>query len=167
LVGFSGSVTLSCSGAPAASTCSPIPASVPVGGPYGSYPVTSMLIVSTTAGASLPPHAPQWRFPPSFLEKLGLPWLMAGLLALALLMSLRRLVGPSHATAGSAWPTRGAALRLALAGILLWVGIWAACGGGVAPAPVRLSTAAGTYTLTVTAVSGSISHTTTVTLTVQ
>ncbi len=60
-------------------------------------------------------------------------------------------------------------LTPALAALLLFVALAASCGGGAAPAVHTPTggTAPGTYTLTVTATSGNLSHSSTVTLTVQ
>lgn len=55
----------------------------------------------------------------------------------------------------------------ALALLLISVGYLSGCAGGFPGASVNNGTPAGTYTITVTGTSGSVQHSTTVTLTVQ
>jgi hypothetical protein len=86
----------------------------------GTTPVTTTVTITTTGAPSLTTPTPQRRPPPSFRLHIGWPWLWAGLLALATLLSLatarRRPAGWLFATA-------------------LLVGIWAACGGGGGSSP--------------------------------
>jgi hypothetical protein len=129
LYGFTGPLNLNCYPpmvAPGIS-CTSSPPSLNL---VGTSPVTATLTITTTGGSSATPPVPQRRVPPSFRLRVGWPWLLAGLLALAALVSLatarRRPVGWLFATA------------------LLVVGVWAACGGGgggggsppPAPAPI-------------------------------
>jgi hypothetical protein len=160
LSGFTGTVTLTCSGAPAGATCSASPSSVTVS---GTSAVTSTLTITTTGSVvpvaavrTLPPRGsepydplrrepvPPGGGPPSIRLKVGLPWLAAGLLGLAMLMSLlpisrrgRRAILPCTRRYRALPSTvRYAALSgVVLAATLLAVGIWVACGGGGAPPP--------------------------------
>jgi hypothetical protein len=59
----------------------------------------------------------------------------------------------------------GLPARLALPMALLIVMLWSSCGGGATH--TTLVTSAGTYTITVTATSGQITHAVNVTLTVR
>jgi subtilase family serine protease len=110
--GFTGTVNLSvASGCPTGATCTLSPTSVIVS---SASAVTSTLTITTTAPTSAPP-ARQRRVPPSF-RLVGFFWLLAGLLALAIVFS------------SSALRRRPASLLFATA--LLVVGVWVACGGG-------------------------------------
>jgi hypothetical protein len=108
--GFTGTVNFTCA-IPAAMTgggCSMNPTSLTASG-------NTTLTVTTTGTTLVAPRAPELRVPPSFRLRLGLPWLLLGLLALAMLMGLIAARRPA---------------RLAFATTLLVVGIWLACGGG-------------------------------------
>ncbi len=148
LGGFSGAINLSCSGAPQLSSCSLSPATVNLA---SNASAALNVAVTTTAGSFAPIPAPHSRRrPPAWI--LGL----AGWLAM-LLWTIRQ----RHA-----WARRW---RLGLAlGMLLFA---AGCGnGGNAPAagpPRQPGTPAGSYTLTISAASGSLSHSQNLTLTVQ
>ncbi len=148
IAGFTGQALLACSGAPRAATCAAAPGEVSLNGPD---PVTVTLSVKTSAGSLLIPQGPD---APGFHDGpfVRLLWLvLLAALALAGCGSFRRRVGWS------------------LAGVLLTGILWTACGGGgavVTPAP-RPATPAGNYTLTVTAISGGISRSTTVSLRVD
>jgi hypothetical protein len=120
LYGFSGTVNLSvASGCPPGATCTLSPPSFTLS---GAAPGTSTLTITTTAPSSAPP-ALQRTIPPSFHLPVGLLWLLAGSLALAMLLG------------SSAMRRRPAALLFATT--LLVVGVWVACGGsgGGAPPP--------------------------------
>jgi subtilase family serine protease len=82
----------------------------------GSSAATTTLTITTVGPNSLAPPAPHFRIPPSPRPLVGWPWLLAGLLALATLMSL---------AAARRW-----AAGLPFAAALLVVGVWVACGGG-------------------------------------
>ncbi len=71
----------------------------------------------------------------------------------------------------NSWSESFAARRLALlplASLLLTVALWASCGGGGGSGVIHVpGTPAGTYTLTIAATSGNLSHSTAVTFAVQ
>jgi hypothetical protein len=149
--GFTASVNLTgCTNLPSESTCSFTPATVAAGG-------TSTVMISTTAPSSLVPlnrHIDfgRWRITAVPVRIL---LLCAALLALAIQTRRRR------------WNLAGAALMFTLL-----IGI-AACGGGgggggVTPPPTNPGTPVVTnQVVTVTATSGSITHTFTFTLNVN
>ncbi|MEJ2009835.1 MAG: choice-of-anchor D domain-containing protein [Acidobacteriota bacterium] len=141
--GFNQAVNLACSGAPAHATCTVSPASVTLDGSNNS---SVSVKVSTTASSMLPPGPGNFGPPPSG----GLPvaaWLgIIGLLALMVLVKLSPKGGRVRRAAP--WAT------LALAAALC-VG----CGGGSSTTNTSSnSTPAGTYTLTVTGKSGSLTR---------
>ncbi len=142
-VGFTGAVTFSAAGLPAGATAgfSPNPAS-------GN---SSTVNVATTARGLLAPW-PKLRLPPATFSVRGWPLWAIGLLVLVLL---------AHRT-----KTRRQAAVWIFAATVFIVLLVVACGGGTGSAPPR-GTPAGTSTLTITGTSGSLTHTTTVTLTVN
>jgi hypothetical protein len=120
--GFTGTVNLYVdAGCPTGATCTLSPSSVTVS---SASAVTSTLTITTTAASSAPPVL-QRRVPPSFRLPVGLLWLLAGSLALTMLLS-----SPAVRRRPAGW---------LLASALVLVGIWAACGGsgggGGTPAP--------------------------------
>ena len=116
---FEGTVNLSvASGCPTGATC--IFSSPSVAFPTDNVTVTDTLTITTTAAGSAPP-ALQRRVLPSFRPPVRFLWLLAGALALAMLLS------------SSAIRRRPTALLFATT--LLVVGVWAACGGGELSAP--------------------------------
>ncbi|MEJ2006848.1 MAG: choice-of-anchor D domain-containing protein, partial [Acidobacteriota bacterium] len=152
--GFNQAVNLACSGAPAYATCTVSPASVTLDGSNNS---SVSVKVSTTASSMVAPGPGNFGPPPSG----GLPlatWLgIIGLLALMVLVKFSPKGGRVRRAAP--WAT------LALAAALC-----AGCGGGSSGMSTTTSsnaTPAGTYTLTVTGTSGSLTQTSQVTLTVQ
>ncbi len=142
--GLSGTVTVSCTGAPTQATCTASPASVTLSNSATSIAVS----VSTTARSLLPPAFPL--VPPR------LPWMFYALGALACALGLAWLADRKRRWLALC---AGALLALSLAG----------CGGGTtASTPsAPAGTPAGTYTLTVTAANSSISRSTSLSLTVQ
>jgi hypothetical protein len=111
--GFDGTINLSCSGAPTGATCTPSPPSLSLS---GSSAVTATVTITMAAQTMVSPRAPELRVPPSLRLRVGLPWLLAGLLALTMLRSLIA--------------QRRRPVTLAFATTLLVVGVWVACGGG-------------------------------------
>lgn len=150
--GFNGTVSLSCSGAPAAATCSMSPASIVLS---SSNPSAFTATVSTTSRA-LVQHLPPWN-PPVFLARAmdAFPWLLC---LLAAAIALGRAAGKR----------RPAGLALALTMLLLLVVLLAACGSGPASPPSPSSgTPRGTYTLNVIGASGSLNNSVTLVLNVN
>ncbi|MHB8735223.1 MAG: hypothetical protein ACYC6M_07985 [Terriglobales bacterium] len=144
--GFNGTVNLTCSGAPTLASCSLSPASVTIsGGTAGS----STLTVTTTARSMIPVLPSPWRMPPTYL------WVLA-FAAMAMFTRSLRKTTPGR----RAWVGATAILGLAL--------LATACGGGGGGGGIlKPGTPAGTSTITVTATSGSITQTATVSLTVN
>ncbi len=154
------SVTVTCSGAPAHATCNGPGSPVTVApGSSVNVPIT----VTTTANAALlspvannaPPAL--WLLPVASV----LAWFLGGQQRFA---EAKRLLAGVRARA-RAWKPVFAAPLLLLAAMVLMTG----CGGGKGSTPAKPATGtpAGTYTLVVTATSGSTSRSTQLTLTVQ
>jgi hypothetical protein len=154
--GFSGPITLTCSGAPAASTCSVFPNSVTVTAPNST---SATVTVMTTAGG-LPLRLPGTPAPPRPLIWLGL----AATLAVGMKLLTDRLTGRLAGRLGGRRQRAG----WALAGALTLAMLWAGCGGS-SNSPVSASTATptGTYKVTVTGASAGVTSTTTLTIVVQ
>jgi hypothetical protein len=138
--GFAGAVTLSAAGLPAGATAnfSPNPAS-------GN---SSTMTVTTATRGLLGPW-PKLRLPPATFSVRGWPLWAIGLLVLILL---------AHRT-----KTRRQAAVWIFAATVFVVLLVVACGGG----SPRGGTPPGTSTLTITGTAGSLTHTTTVTLSVN
>ena len=143
---FTGTVSLSCAIAPATETDPPacsVPASVTI---TGSSSQTATITVMTTAASTTAASRD---------GGLSWPW-GAGGIALACILWRRKR--------GSAWVAMIAVMMLAVAG---------GCGGGGGTTPIGSGppadpgTSAGAYTITVTAVSGSITQTASIALTVH
>jgi uncharacterized repeat protein (TIGR01451 family) len=141
--GFANPITFSASGLPGAATATFSPATLTP----GSTAATTTLSIATTARAGLPPTSPRapWTLPQFALWSFAL----AAILLSTILF------------AGSGCRRRFVPAMFVAVALLLSIGI-AGCGSNT-PA----GTPAGTSTITVTATSGSLAHTTTVTLTVQ
>jgi hypothetical protein len=146
--GFNSTVTLSCGGVPLLSTCSISPGSVT---PDGVNPVRALVTITTGARTMVPPGSgPDSRWPRS-PGGVKLPWLlwMVALSTLAGIAALRR---------------RRA--YIGLGGITLCLAMWAACTNGARfQGPV--GTPAGSYTVTIGATSGTVTHSAQVGLTVR
>ena len=150
--GFTGNGSVTCSGAPANSTCRVSPESIALD---GSTPVNLLVSVDTQAGSTaslLPSIGPMW---PAEQPTLALALFMVLLGMLALLTKRARQY--------VAWK---------LGTVMLCAMMWSGCGGG--PGLVRnglatspSATQPGTYTLTVTANVNGVSRRTTLTLQVN
>jgi hypothetical protein len=154
--GFNQQVSLSCTGVPSAATCSVSPASVT---PDGTNAAKATVTVTTTARSLASPI--RRLVPPGAVGPLAIPW-VAWLLMLATLSCL------------AAMRRRRVRFSLAvLAATALLMISWAACGGGggATTTPPPSGTPPGTYTLTLTGTytssSPSLTHNTTVSLTVN
>lgn len=161
--GFKGAVTLSCSGAPAASTCSISPSQVTLD---GSDPAIASVTLTTTARSFLPPMGPR-RFAPPFPPREPLAKLFAYLLVCAILWRLARV------------PRKVVFLTAAL--VLPIVLLCTSCSSGSSstsgstsstnppppPPPTPQGTPQGTFTIVVTGTSANLSHTANVKLTVN
>lgn len=157
VAGFNQAVAFACSGTPKGAACAFQPASVTLD---GTQDASVTMNVTTTAGALTGPAGIR-QFPPVPFSSLPL---MAStvLLFLAAAIAIARMKqreSPHHEWRG----------RLAV--LLLVAACFAGCGGAViAPSSTQNNsnaTPAGTYTLTVTATSGSLNASTQVTLKVQ
>lgn len=151
--GFSGNVALSCSGLPSRATCSFNPASVAPGTPST---VTFTAATAAAASPALTPPSVVPGVPPALLS------LCAAGLALVFLLTSRWT---------SKRPRLAGAMVLLL--VLLLALIQVACGGGGGgsspppPPPPQPGTPPGTYSITVTGTSGTLSRSTILTLIVN
>jgi hypothetical protein len=151
LNGFSGNVTLACSGLPALSQCNFSPS-----GPV-AVGTTITLTISTTAATALLQRPVPSRNTPLYALWLSMPGMALGFVGLARPGGKRR---------------HGAWLGMLLLALVL-LGTLVACGGGggsstTSPPPVpQPGTPAGTYTVTVTGTSGTVTRTAQIQLTVQ
>jgi Bacterial Ig-like domain (group 3)/FG-GAP-like repeat len=137
--GFSKAVSLACSGAPQSATCTISPASITAG---GSTPATATMTISASSAMNRPsiPGSPRGTATLAFLGG-------GAFLSFALLRRHR----------GKMWW-----MQLGFALVLLGTTAFTGCGGGSGG-----NTGGGTYTLTVTGTSGSLTSTATYSLTVQ
>jgi Abnormal spindle-like microcephaly-assoc'd, ASPM-SPD-2-Hydin/Beta-propeller repeat len=158
--GFNLGTFFVCSGVPAYASCSVSPQLVT---PDGTNPSTATLTVTTTAPSGLPGRGP--RIAPPLLVPGAQAWRIWMLFWLGAVGVLAGL-----ASRGRRWPPAW----LAMATTLLVLVLWASCGGGGGSTGgggggggSKPGTPAGTYTITVSASASTLSHTTTVSLTVQ
>jgi uncharacterized repeat protein (TIGR01451 family) len=144
--GFAGNVAFTCSGAPPLSTCTITPAQVAVN---ATTPGVATVVIATRFGG--PPTTNNSQAPPMSLDVRLLP-LLAGMLMMIAFVSRRRLT-LRHAWVG----------RLAPVVLILLLAVFAS---SCVPTST-VSTPSGTYTITIQATSGSLTHSTTLTLIVR
>jgi subtilisin family serine protease len=158
--GLKGTVTLTCSGAPALTTCSISPTQVTLD---GTNPAIASVTLTTTAHSSFPPVAPRQFAPPLPLGKL-LVMFLAYLVVCAVLWKLVRIPRKRLLL------TAAVALPLAL--------LCTSCGGSTSstssssasnpnPPPTQQGTPQGAFTITVTGTSANLNHSTNVMLKVN
>ncbi len=136
--GYSGSVSLTCSGAPLGATCH-VPSSVSVA---NNAPSPFTVTVATSGGASLPPLIPI-RVTPISGQRV-IPLLALGLVLLMAFKNLRRL----GSAEGRSRLTRYSALTAAVFCVFLGI---AGCGGGSAAVTQQsIVTPSGTSTIVIT-----------------
>jgi hypothetical protein len=141
--GFNQTITWTCTGPPMASTCTVSPGSSPMDG--SSVATTTATVMTTMRSSAMAMSKPRF-FPPP-LSRPVLPVCIAWLLVTLFLHRFRRISR-----------TR---LWLHASTVLVLVSLCAACGGGGytgSPPPPTQGTPAGTYMITVTGTSGSLSH---------
>jgi len=149
--GFSGAISLNCSGLPAHSTCSFSPSSLNADGSNAS--LHSVMTISTgvaTAAAGQRPGSP-------FLLASGAGFFSAGMLGLVFVPRRQWAQGYSGG--------RARLVCLVLLAMILLTGLLGC--QGLQSGNKDLLTPRGVYSVTVTAASTSVSHTTAITLTVQ
>jgi sugar lactone lactonase YvrE len=142
--GFNQPIALNCSGAPLAATCSVSPLSI---SPDGTHPATITVNVTTAAIATADV------FPISIIP--GGPGLVLAFFCFVIFSGvvIYYLISRHH-------------VRYLLAALALFILTWVACGGGNT-LPLLRGTPTGTYSLSVAAASGGLSHTTNLSLTVK
>ena len=148
--GFNLQVGLACSGLPTLASCTSASAT-----PNGTTAGTASITITTTRRTSLPPGGLRWPHAPGLLPSPSLWW--AGVLALLGL---------------TGWVVRKNRLRWTLSVLtlmLLLLVSMAACGGGGGGVGYvdTTGTPAGTYSVSITGTSGTLTNSTTLTLTVQ
>jgi len=148
--GFTGNVSLACSGAPALTTCSISPNPVSVGATAVNATMTLQTSAPVTTAAITPPG--EWRGRSDFLGKAGLVSLLGMMVSVVF--------------AGKA-SRRKKMLLPAFATLILLLIFLTGCGGKALQPSKTGGTPAGTYQITVTATSGQLSHSASVVLTVQ
>ena len=151
--GFTGTVQVTCTGAPSEATCTPSPASLTLD---GTNTAKVNLTVSTTA-ASLGPlsHFSTRRW----IRSSEVPGIAACCLAFLCLFGTLALA-----------PGRRAFKVIGAVTFMFVIGVSCGCGGGNSGSnspPSNPGTPAGTYNLTLSTNSGALTHTTTVSLTVK
>ncbi|MHB8654477.1 MAG: NHL domain-containing protein [Terriglobia bacterium] len=145
--GFSQTVALTCSGAPIEATCSVSPASVTLDG-INSASVHVMVTTSPLSTAQTPgPFSKLWPRTPT-----NMAWFACLLIVSTGLMWVR---------------SRRSVLPCLFLACFVATLSSASCGGGSSPLPILRGTPPGSYMLTVSATSGSLSHNVSLTLTVN
>jgi YVTN family beta-propeller protein len=144
ILGFAGAVALSCTGTPNLTTCSFSPPLVI----SGAGPANTSLTISTTSNAKLVLPGIRGHSEIFYATVFGIPALLFGMIVVA--PAKRRKTVASCCL-----------LFLALGGSIFL----SACGGG--SSTKNKGTTPGTYTITITGTSGTTTHTTSVSLTVQ
>jgi len=142
--GFSDTVTLTCAGAPAGATCAANPKDFSLGGTTftGTSPQTVTISVNTMPHRSSSSNSPA-----------AIPWYGFTIFAGMLLLARPRL--------------RDSLQSLVLLIALIFIGVFVSCGGGQQSPPSATGTPPGTYTITLTATSSKLTHSTKLTLIVQ
>lgn len=168
--GFSGPVTVSCVGAPANASCTPVPASVPLN---GTTPSTVTVTISTTASSQVTPMArrdspncPEWLNTLATLGRFRL-WMYMAMVWMTILAWLCFVARSRRYNRLRPPNVYGLAALAALLTIVIAAG---ACGGGAASGGTNggnTGIVAGTYTLTLSAAAGGLDHSITVNLVVQ
>jgi hypothetical protein len=153
--GFTGSVSISCTGAPSQATCNASASSVSVTG-TSSAPFS--VTVTTTARGVLPPSSLRRPWP-------GIPKLPVPYAVLAILWALLTAVNALRRNRPRPWAT--AAILLACLSVTFITASACGGGGGSSGHPPPSGTLAGTYTLTVTGTSQGQNRTLNLTLTVN
>jgi hypothetical protein len=163
VAGFKGTVALSCSGAPAASTCSISPSQVTLD---GNDPVVASVTLTTTKRSFFPLVAPRRLATPLVLGRapgMFLAYLVVYLVVVCVMVWKLACVPRARLLIMSA-----AVLPMAL--------LCASCGGGSSsagttnpppPPPAQTGTPQGAFTITVTGTAASLKHTTNVMLKVN
>jgi hypothetical protein len=149
-------VTASCTGAPPKATCSGPASPVTV---KQTAPAAVAISVSTIANGLLIPTPPSSRLRTPW-NHLPILWVLAMLLVLLWLRRCKQ-------TEARAWAARLAFTAVLLLAIVAVAMSGCGGGGGSTTTPVNNGTPVGSYTLTVTAASGNLTHTQQLTLTVQ